>query len=315
MRTDVSRSPGRAAQWLHYRERGSVWLLRFMTYLSLRFGRRASRILLYLIAVYFFLFAPTAARHARDYLRRALGRTPTPADRFRQLVSFASTIHDRVFLINRRLDLFDISVEGEPLVQNILRRGQGAFLLSAHLGCVEVVSSLARRRGGPRIAMAMYADNARKINTMLSAIHPGGQPEIIALGHIEAMLKLRQRLDEGVFVGMMGDRTLGDEPVRSIPLLGAPAAFPTGPMRVAAMLRRPVIFMLGLYRGGNRYHVVFELLADFSETTGDRSTAVADAMARYAALLERYCRSDPYNWFNFFDFWQEGRRDSSSTSR
>jgi predicted LPLAT superfamily acyltransferase len=28
-------------------------------------------------------------------------------------------------------------------------------------------------------------------------------------------------------------------------------------------------------------------------------------MQRYAALIDRYCRSDPYNWFNFFDFWRE----------
>jgi predicted LPLAT superfamily acyltransferase len=33
-------------------------------------------------------------------------------------------------------------------------------------------------------------------------------------------------------------------------------------------------------------------------------------MLRYAALIDRYCRSDPYNWFNFFDFWRE-RPDSS----
>ena len=26
-------------------------------------------------------------------------------------------------------------------------------------------------------------------------------------------------------------------------------------------------------------------------------------VARYVALLEAYCRSDPYNWFNFYDFW------------
>ena len=25
-----------------------------------------------------------------------------------------------------------------------------------------------------------------------------------------------------------------------------------------------------------------------------------------AQLLEHYTRSDPYNWFNFFDFWHEG---------
>ncbi len=63
--------------------------------------------------------------------------------------------------------------------------------------------------------------------------------------------------------------------------------------------------MVGLYRGGNRYHVVFEELADFSAIpAGGRNKAVAEAVVRYAALLEKYCRSDPYNWFNFFDYWR-----------
>ena len=76
-------------------------------------------------------------------------------------------------------------------------------------------------------------------------------------------------------------------------------------MRVAALLRRPVIFMAGLYRGGNRYHIVFELLADFSSTpAGQRDAAVEEAVARYANTLEKICRSQPYNWFNFHDFWR-----------
>jgi predicted LPLAT superfamily acyltransferase len=65
-----------------------------------------------------------------------------------------------------------------------------------------------------------------------------------------------------------------------------------------------VIFMTGLYRGGNRYHVVFRPLADFSQpAAGGREAAVRAAVERYVALLEEYCRSDPYNWFNFYDFW------------
>ena len=88
--------------------------------------------------------------------------------------------------------------------------------------------------------------------------------------------------------------------------LGATARLPIGPMRAAAMLRRRVIFMSGLYRGGNRYHVVFEPLADFSDTPpAQRRAAIEAAITRYAALLEHYCRSDPYNWFNFYDFWGE----------
>jgi len=76
-------------------------------------------------------------------------------------------------------------------------------------------------------------------------------------------------------------------------------------MRAAALLRRSVFFMLGLYRGKNRYHVVFAPVADFSSTSaGTRAAAVRAGIERYAALLDQYCRSDPYNWFNFFDFWR-----------
>ena len=118
------------------------------------------------------------------------------------------------------------------------------------------------------------------------------------------MLRIRDCLDEGTFVGMLADRTLGDAPAQSVSFLGQPALFPSGPMRAAAALRRPVIFMTGLYRGGNRYHVVFRQFADFSQPCrGGRDAAVREAIERYVALLEEYCRSDPYNWFNFYDFW------------
>ena len=78
-------------------------------------------------------------------------------------------------------------------------------------------------------------------------------------------------------------------------------------MRAAAIMRRPVIFMIGLYRGGNRYHVEFTQLADFSAVEArQRAAEVQAPIERYAALLEEYCRRDPYNWFNFFDFWRRG---------
>ena len=46
-------------------------------------------------------------------------------------------------------------------------------------------------------------------------------------------------------------------------------------MRAAAILRCPVFFMAGLYRGKNTYHVVFEQVADFSVmSVGRRDLAV-----------------------------------------
>lgn len=185
-----------------------------------------------------------------------------------------------------------------------LEKRSGTFLMGAHIGSFEIMSGVGRRRPGLRIAMAMYEENARKVSAMFKALNAANKPEVIALGQIEAMLRVRERLDEGVFVGILGDRTLGDEPGIQVEFLGRPALFPLGPMRAAAVLRRPVFFMLGLYQGGNRYHAVFEPLADFTGMrSSEREAAVEEAIRRYAALLEKYCRAYPYNWFNFFDFW------------
>ena len=307
-RFNPAASAPRPAEWIGSRERGSAALLRVMAFLSMRLGRKLSRIPLYWIAAYFFLFAPRARRQSRRYLRRALGREPRAGDRFRHILYFATTIHDRVYLINEKYGVFRITIEGEALMLEQAERGTGALLMGAHMGSFEVIGSMGRRRPGLQVSMAMYEDNARKINSILAAINPEVRPDIISLGHLDAMLKVAERLDCGAFVGLLGDRTLGEEPVHAVSILGERAYLPTGPMRAAAILRRSVIFMAGLYRGGNHYHVVFEPVADFSAgSVKTRDDAVRAAVERYAALLDKYCRSDPYNWFNFFNFWQEPR--------
>ncbi len=292
------------AHWAAAPERGSATLLSVMIFLSLSLGRRVARGLLCGIAVYFFLFAPRARRHGREYLRRALGREPTVRDGFRQVFAFAATILDRVYLARERYDLFSITIAGEPLMRSTLTRGNGAFILGSHLGSFEIMSAVGRRQPGLRVAMAMYEDAASKMNILAAATHAASAPEIIALGHLEAMLRIRDCLDAGGFVGMLADRTIGEAPAQSVSFLGRPALFPSGPMRAAAALKRPVFFMTGLYRGGNRYHVVFREIADFSDLPrAAREARVEEAIRRYVALLEECCRSDPYNWFNFYDFW------------
>jgi predicted LPLAT superfamily acyltransferase len=293
------------AEWRRRPERGSQIALHIMAYLSVRLGRPAGRALLYLIAGYYFVFAPKARRFMRDYLRRALGREPRAGERFRHIMTFATAIHDRIYLLAERYDLFEVSVQGEALMNQVVAAGGGVILMGAHMGSFEVLRWIGEHRAGLGLAMTMYEDNARKLNAMLAALAPRHPPEIIAVGHIDAMLKIRARLDQGAMVGMLADRGFGDEAMLPVTFLGATAYLPTGPMRAAAMLRRRVIFMAGLYRGGNRYHVVFEALADFSATpAAARQAAIEAAVTRYAALLEQYCRSDPYNWFNFFDFWR-----------
>ena len=300
-------SPPTASQaaWARTPERSNMLMLRVMTWISLRMGRRAARGVLHLIAAYFLLFAPASRRASSDYLRRALGRPARWRDLYRHFFTFAATIHDRVYLVNRCFDLFDFEVHGEDMLHRLLAGGKGLFLIGAHLGSFEVIRAIGRKHQGLRVAMLMHEDNAQKINAMLAAINPEAVQDIIGLGHIDSMLKVRERLDDGGVVGMLVDRTPGNDTLYPVQILGADANLPGGPFRMAALLQRPVVFMTGLYLGGNRYAIHFEPLADFSAVArGQRDAAVQAAITRYAALLDQYCREAPYNWFNFFDFWQ-----------
>ena len=295
------------SDWAQRQERSNLTLLRFMTWISLRFGRRLGRLVLRPIALYFVLFAPLARRASRCYLERALGRHAGWRDGYRHVFTFASTIHDRIYLLNERFDLFDIRTYGEKLVDAAVAENRGAFLMGAHMGSFEVVRAIGRAQPHMRIAITMYEENARKINAILATVNPAAKHDVIGLGHVDSMLKVHEYLDSGGMIGILADRTLrcdGDS-MKELDFLGQAAAFPLGPLHMAAILKRPVIFMTGLYGGGNRYDIHFEKIADFSHLPrGERAAEVQAALTRYVALLEKYCRAAPYNWFNYFDFWQ-----------
>jgi predicted LPLAT superfamily acyltransferase len=292
-------------EWMSRRERGSATAIRIMVWIALTLGRPAARLLLYPICAYFMVFSRDSRRASLGYLRRVLARRPRLADLFAHYHSFACCILDRVYLLNDRLDMFSLQIEGEDIMTKFIENKGGCLLFGAHLGSFEVLRALGRQRTDLAVSLAMYEENARKINSALNAINPKLAMNIIALGRPASMMEMRRRLDAGDFIGVLADRGLSDEDQRALPFLGTPASFPLGPFRMAALLKRPVVLMVGLYRGGQRYEIHFEQLFDPAEhAMGERARAVEEAMARYVVKLEQYCRSAPYNWFNFYDFWK-----------
>jgi predicted LPLAT superfamily acyltransferase len=302
---DSELSSARGADWVARPERSNTDFIRFIVWVALALGRPAARALLYPTALYFLAFSSLARKASAGFMRRVLGRRPGVADSFRHFHSFAATILDRVFLLNDQHARFDVRVHGAEIVENMAARGEGCFLLGAHLGSFEIVRSLARATGGPRVSLVMYEENARKLTSVLHAINPKLSLEVIALGKLDSMLKVRAALERGGVVGMLGDRTLDGEGTMPCDFLGERATFPVGPLRIAAMLKQPVVLMFGLYRGGNRYDVHFERLADMkSIDLAQRDVLIEQSLRRYVARLEHYCRAAPYNWFNFYDFWK-----------
>jgi predicted LPLAT superfamily acyltransferase len=299
--------------WLEQRERGSILGVRLMVAIAFFLGRPTARWILYPVCLYFLLFSVKSRRASRKYLSRALGRPPRFADLFRHYLTFATVALDRFFLLKDRHDLFQIRIHGEQILQQTLDRGQGCLLLGAHLGSFEILRA-AGTSHHIDVRMVMYEDNARKVNAIAKAVNPAFPHRIITLGRFDSMFKVHERLQESAWVGILGDRTLEDGDQLQALFLGEVALFPAAPYRMALMLKRPIVFMTGLYRGGNHYELHFEKLFDPDGVSRSaRAAAVEEALHRYSARLEHYCREAPYNWFNFYDFWDTGARKRSDS--
>jgi predicted LPLAT superfamily acyltransferase len=296
-------------QWLAQSERSNVLAIRSLVWIASTLGRRVAQWMLYPICAYFLLFSPRARRASRNYLQRVLDRPPTWRDVFQHYFTFAAVNLDRIFLLRGRYDLFDMHSYGEaPLLERVDRK-QGAFLLGAHIGSFEMLRAIGENRKQVTVRMLMFEETARKLNAVLNAINPNFALSIISMGQFDSMLKISESLDAGELVGMLGDRVMDESEQVSLPFLGGEAKFPIAPFRLAAMLKKPIILMVGLYRGGNRYDLYFEQLTDGEPVDrNERARVIASWQRRYVERLEHYCRLAPYNWFNFYDFWDTAEK-------
>jgi predicted LPLAT superfamily acyltransferase len=293
-----------AERWTALPERGTLTSLRLIAWIAMHIGRWAARVLLYPITFYFVITARAARRTSYEYLKRIRGHAAHWWQVFRHFHCFAATILDRLYLLRGEFDRFDVKLHGKEILHRQMESGKGCILLGSHLGSFEVLRSLGVMQGNFPLKVLMDPTHNENITRFLDALNPVIARTVVAPDRADTLLTIKESLDAGFFVGTLGDRVSSGDKATKCQFLGQRAAFPVGPIVLAAMTRCPVILFFGLYRGGNRYEIYFEHFAD--EITLDRDHRVEEIrlwMQRYAERLEHYTRVAPYNWFNFYPFW------------
>ena len=292
-------------QWARLPERGSPLALRLICWIALHVGRSASRALLYPITIYYLATAVAARRNSRRFLRRALGREPDWRDVFRHFHGFAAAILDRVYFLRGRLELFEIEIHGGQRILDQAASGQGCILLGSHLGSFEVLRAIGVTLRNFPIKILMNTGHNPFVTRLLDTLNPALARTIIPIGEPDTQLKVRESLEKGCMIGALGDRVAQGDKVVRCRFFDRETTFPNGPLLLAMLTDCPVILFFGLYRGGNRYEIHFETLAERIRLEAGRREQIGVWTQRYVDRLEHYARFAPYNWFNFYDYWQE----------
>ncbi len=287
--------------WKAKAERGSAWLMHLNAWLARAAGRPLCRVLLYPIVLYFVATDRTARRASCEFLSAAYGRPARWTDAFRNIYAFAATLLDRVYMASRDFGRFEVTVHGDELVRDALESGKGCVLLGSHLGTFDLMTLKNQVLHNRPVTVLMHIDERSRVRRIAGV--DDSKVSIIPLGRIDSYLRAYDVLARGGLVVALADRSEKSAALQS-DFFGRPVPFPIGPHALAARAGATVLMGFGLYEGGARYRVEF---VEFGSAAppGSRGAALQPAVDRYAALLERYARRFPTNWFNFFSVWQQ----------
>jgi predicted LPLAT superfamily acyltransferase len=297
-----------SAHWQQQREGGSRTSVGLLIGAALRCGRNFMQICLYPITLYYFFKRGPERRASRDYLTRVFGRPASFWQVLKHLHCFAVTMADRVYLLAHGERGFEIEVHGLEQLQQCINQGRGVLLVGSHQGSFEVLRALSARC--PEVPLRVLLDKQKTpaITELLESLAPEvGEAVIdVSQGGAGITLAIAETCRAGGMVALLADRGRAHEVLRRVDFLGDPAPFPIGPWLLANTLQVPVVLCFGVYRGGRRYALHFESFAERVEIPRDaRDQALDDVLRRYVHRLEHYARLEPYNWFNFYDFWQQ----------
>lgn len=296
-----------SATWKQRPEGGGRFALRLLGGIARYGGRGLARLLLYPTTVYFLLRRAPERRASRAWLGCVIGRPATLWHVARHIHTFAATILDRVFLLSGQLKRFDVRVQGLDALHDALLGGQGLLLFGSHLGSFEVLRVLSRERPDVKVRVVLDIGHNPAVSQLLDALNPEIAATVIDAGQSgpTIMLEIQKAIAEGAIVTLLVDRVQSDQAWLPVPFFGRDAPLPVAPWLIASVLGVQVMLAFGLYRGGKRYDLVFEPFAvGVRAKRAERAARLRALVERYAARLEHHARQAPYNWFNFYDFWE-----------
>ena len=285
------------------------------------------RILAFPVGFFYFLFSKNARIESKRFLQKAAPfaapdiqkKCLSPLGPLRHIISFSLNLIEKVQAWGGKFQFKNIHFQNDDIDDVIrnLEDEKGIFLITAHLGNAELLRGLVsfNRTGVSRkipIIAIIETNITAHFNRMLKELNPQSTMDIIGSNEIgpQTAVLFEEKLSAGGIVSIAGDRTSVTKIEKNfvISFLGEEALLSPGAFGMAALLKAPVYFVFGLRRKAlslqPQYNMhVHKSSLDFDCPRKERLERSKELARSFAEFLESYCKEDPFQWYNFYDFW------------
>lgn len=278
-------------------------------YVTIRFfGHRGGEFLLGPVIFFYLLFSRNTHMTVRHYLNH---RFPNVAGwrlwlyTYKNIYSFGQVLVDRGWLGIKKDARFECDLVGYNSLVELIKKGKGVVLLTAHVGNWQSALSQLGDLPGKVHALMQYDQHA-------AAKHyfdlKGGKRlfEIIdAEGPFGGMIDAAAALQRGEVVTIMGDRFIKGS-ASSVDFLGESVRLPDAAYMLAATAGAPVAVILAAKTGSKTYQLkIWNHFYPHFENRDERAEMLRQCAGKFMGTIENYLKEYPFQWYNFFNIWKQ----------
>ena len=305
-------------EWKDQKERGAHWAFKLTVLCYRILGRSICAIIVYPVATYFYFTGGKTKKASLAYLNKVyehpegkknFNKKPAFRAGHKHTMSFAFSVLDKFAVWMNRISYDDIVFPNRQEIVERLEQKKGIVLLSAHYGNIEIMRAVSHTISKVPVNVIMDRKNAESFNRLLKSTNENFDITVFASDEIDisTAADLKEKISQGEIVAIMGDRLTKGSSDRSFSksFIGEEALFPQGPFVIPWLLKAPT-FMFICSKKGKKYEVNCEKFCDVDDFRKIKRNVFVDNICnRYVDTLERHCLKDPWQWYNFYDFWNK----------
>lgn len=290
--------------WYKTKEQSAGYYRIYFLYLTYKlFGSKFLKIMMFLVMLFIFPFAATAKQASKKYLEIVFDTNKVSFIHiFRHMLSFAHSLVDKMDAFAGNFNPDNILLHEQNLLKRLDEK-KGIFFLCSHLGNIEILRILLLKWEDLVVNIFHQEEQTRIFSNFIKSISQEDRINIFSVSDIDisTSIEISDRLNRGEIVFMAGDRVAAANPdlIFKHKFLGHDAGFPTGVFKFAQMMEHPIYFITCTRQKGDEYIVSIKEHVK----KNNRHENLRSMQEEYISFLESMVKSNPYQWYNFFDFW------------
>ena len=289
----------------------------FVLWCHTHLGKHFSHTIIRFIALTVWMLNPSVRKVSKQYLDNlkqfaAVNNISLPhLSTLKHINRFCNNFLDQLLSWQNKLDMRDVIPVDNSHERFVIQttKNTGSVIISAHIGNIEMMRAINNHlQIKNKLNIIIWMNNNKRFMKYLKKLDPNSNINLIPSNNIDpsTIFTLDDKIKKGEVIVILADRITGSESKTvEVEFLGKQAFLPQGPWILAGILNAPVFTSYNIYSDG-RYHSYLNEWGPIKlRDRKNREEEIKQLASRFIQELEEMVIKSPYDWFNFYNFWQE----------